>query len=321
MRLALTLGLALSVSACSGSARFAPSPDEAQIVTTDLERFYAVFDTLPDTVALEDATRRFQDGYFEGATAGLRAFRDRTGSPREFTEAVLARRQFYSAIRDRVLDGATHRAVADSARGAYRALEAVYPEAQFPDVYFVVGRLGTGGTVKRAGLVLGTEHYSSGDDVPTDELTAWQKQAISPPTERLPLVVHELMHAQQRPRGRQQRTRLYEALREGCPDYLTERLIGRHPNQATEAWAESREAELWAEFEPGLDETDFGDWFYRTPADADRPVDLGYVVGAWICEAYVEQAPDLESALRDVIALEDAGRIYRESGYEGSRER
>ncbi len=320
MRHVLVLGLVLAVSACSGSARFAATPDDAQIVTADLERFYAVFDALPDSIALEDATRRFEQDYFEGGTDGLRAFRDRTGTPREFTEAVLARRQFYSAIRGRVLDAATHRAVADSARGAYRALESLYPEARFPDVYFVVGRLGTGGTAKRAGLVLGTEHFSSGDNVPTDELTAWQKQAISPPAERLPLVVHELMHAQQRPRGRQARTRLYEALREGCPDYLTERLIGRHPNQTTEAWAEPREAELWAEFQPGLEETDLGDWFYRTPADTERPVDLGYVVGAWICEAYVEQAPDLEAALRDVITLENVGRIYRESGYEGSRD-
>ena len=317
MRYALVSALvsALALAACSAPARFAPTPDQARIVTDDLARFYAVFDALPPDV--EGAARRFEAGYFEVGSDGLRAFRDRTGSPRDFTEAVLARRPFYAAIRETVLDEATHRAVADSVRQAYRDLEAVYPDARFPDVYFVVGRLGTGGTAKPTGLVVGTEHWS-GTDVPMDGFTPWQRQALSPPSERLPLVVHEMMHAQQRPRGRRPRTRLFVALQEGCPDYLTERLVGRHTNEAATAWAEPRWDALWAEFRAGLDETDLGDWFFRAPNRPDepeRPVDLGYAVGAEICRGYVERAPDLETALRDVIVLEDVGRIWRESGY------
>lgn len=322
MRSVLPLAVCLiGLAACSGGYRSvaSPTPDAARFVTDDIARFYAVFDALPDSISVEDAARRFETGYFAVGSEGLHSFRDRTGDARAFAEAVLARRQFYRAIRRTALDRSLDQALADSARAAYRALDAIYPDARFPDVYLVIGRLRTGGTVKRPGLILGIEHYSGRDGVPMDELAAWQRTALFEPAMRLPLTIHELMHAQQRPRGRfQKRTRLYEALAEGCPDYLAERLVGRHPNAAEEAWALPREAELWAEFEAGLHETDFGDWFYRTPERADqpdRPVDLGYTIGKWICASYVENADDEQAALRDVIRFDDPARIFRESGY------
>ena len=316
LRVLALVALAL-LPGCSGGyvTRAAPTPEAARFVTDDLVRFYGVFDALPPSVSIGDAARRFRDGYFEPGSDGLRAFRDRTGDDETFARHVLGRRDFYRAIRPVLLDSAAARALADSARLAYAALERIYPEARFPDVYLVVGKLSTAGTVRRPGLVLGAEHYASGPDVPTTALTAWQLQAISPPEERVPLVVHELIHAQQNRRGLRKRTLLRKALVEGCADYLTERLVGRHPYSDLEAWARPREAELWAAFEPDLDDADLHGWFYTIPDDPEQPVDVGYVIGAWICEAYVENAPDEAAALRDVIHLEDPERIYRESGY------
>ena len=314
----LALPLFLLASACSGPPRFAPTPGAARIVTDDLARFYAVFDALADSVSVDQAGRQFEAGYFRPGSDGLRAFRDRTGDTETFTTSVLERRRFYTAIRDRVLDTRAYSALADSARDAYRALERIYPDARFPDVYVVVGKLSTGGTPKRAGLVLGAEHYADGPGVPRDELSAWQRQAVSSQDELLAIVVHELMHAQQK--GVTQRTVAGRAMSEGCADYVTERLVGRHPYAAAEAWARPRAAELWAEFEPALDDSDLGDWFFAVPerdGQPDRPVDLGYVLGAWICQAYVDNAADPAAALREVIRLEDPDRIVRESGFDG----
>ena len=318
MRLILSVLAFLSATGCSGPPRFAPTPDAARVVTDDLARFYAVFDALPDSASVEVTADAFDAGYFRPGSDGLRAFRDRTGDTETFARAVLDRRRYYAAIRSGVLDVSVYRALRDSVRIAYRELELIYPDARFPDVYVVVGKLSTGGTPKRAGLVIGAEHYASGPNTPTDELTAWQQQAISGSGDLVPIVVHELMHAQQRRVA--QRTVLRRAVVEGCADYLTERLVGRHPYAAQEAWARPRAAELWAEFEQDLEDTDLGDWFYRVPdrpAEPGRPVDLGYVMGAWICQSYVENATDSEAALRDVIRVDDPERIVRESGFDG----
>lgn len=310
-----TLAL-LGCGASGPTVRSAPTPEAARLVTDDLARFYAVFDALPDSVSARVAARRFRERYFAPGTTGLRAFRDRTGSDDAFAEAVLERRRFYAAIRGTVLDRSGDAALMDSVRAAYRALAAVYPEATFPDVYAVVGRLSTGGTVKTPGVVIGEEHGAATADTPVDELTAWQRsRGLSPRGDRLPLIVHEAMHAQQRPF--RQRTRGRRAVAEGCPDYLAERFAGRHPNAAAERWAAPRRAELTSEFMAAWDSEDLGDWFFRVPdreGDPGRPVDLGYTVGKWICEAYVERAADPEAALREVIRLDDPDRILRESG-------
>ena len=101
---------------------------------------------------------------------------------RIFARSVLARRQFFGAIRETVLSSAPAPALADSIRTAYRALEAMYPGARFPDVYFIVGRLQTGGTIGRPGLLVGAEHYAYTPGVPRGELSAWQQTAIFPPS-------------------------------------------------------------------------------------------------------------------------------------------
>ena len=313
---------ALMLAGCSGTKpRSAPTPDAARIVTDDLARFYAVFDALPATVDTADAVRRFEDGYFAPGSDGLRAFRLRTRDTETFTRAILDRRRFYSAIRSNVLSG--DESFADSVRAVYRSLARVYPDARFPDVYLLVGRLSTGGTIGPAGLLIGAEHYALSDDTPLDELSDWQRNAVFPASDRLPLVVHELMHAQQHTRRRSSKMTLLEkAIAEGCADHATERLVGRHPNARIEAWTAGREAELWDDFVVNLDATDTDDWFYMMPDIAgqpDRPADVGYVVGLWICRAYTAGAVDQDQALRTIIEARDPYRIYEESGFQPAR--
>lgn len=47
----------------------------------------------------------------------------------------------------------------------------------------------------------------------------------------------------------------------------------------------------------------------------DWCADLGYFVGARICEAYYEQAADKQQAIRDLMFVSDPQAILEASGY------
>src|SRR5262249_62248126 len=58
----------------------------------------------------------------------------------------LARRRFYDAIRSNTLAVDTAHAIKDSIHAAFRRMSALYPDAKYADVYFLIGRMSSGGT-------------------------------------------------------------------------------------------------------------------------------------------------------------------------------
>src|SRR2546425_3534293 len=97
-----------------------------------------------------------------------------------------------------------HRIGSAPARGIRRGLTrlaALNPEARFPNVYFLIGTLSTGGTTAQSGMLIGTEQNASDRATPLDELPDWaQKNFPTHAFESLVgLVVHEAVHTQQKP--------------------------------------------------------------------------------------------------------------------------
>ncbi len=48
---------------------------------------------------------------------------------------------------------------------SFKKLKEIYPDAVFPNVYFIVGRMNAGGTVTFKGLLIGIDMYGKTDDV------------------------------------------------------------------------------------------------------------------------------------------------------------
>jgi hypothetical protein len=193
----------------------------------------------------------------------------------------------------------------------------MYADAVFPDVYFLIGRMTSGGTLDRSALYIGTEFYSRSADTPVEELNPWERM-VTRSSELLPcIVLHELMHYQQRPvQGR--RTLLVAAVREGAPDWLAQQLCGANINDAAHAWLDAdsaRAAVVWQEFIADLDsESATGRWIGNANRSGERPADLGYVLGFRIAEAYYNRAADKAAALRDIIRADDPGAVWKGSG-------
>jgi hypothetical protein len=238
--------------------------------------------------------------------------------------AVRRRPRFFAAIRANTLAVDTARAIKDSIRTYYRRLAAIYPEAQFPPVYFLIGQLSSGGTTDTSGQLIGAEMHGVDSSTPLDELSAWERGGVGR-IQALPgLVAHELMHIQQAHAAERtdggsnsgsKPTLLATSLEEGCAAFMAWTVTGEDPARGASAYGLAHEHELWAEFQREMNGTDASNWLYNGDRSKDRPADLGYFVGARICESYYQRASDKRAAIREIFAMPDPPAFLARSGY------
>lgn len=236
--------------------------------------------------------------------------------------AVRHRPRFFAAIRANTLAIDTARGVKDSIRAYYRRLAALYPDAVFPPVYFVIGQLSSGGTTGDAGQLIGAELHGADATTPLGELSDWERRVVGR-VDGLPgIVAHELMHIQQsHARGGaaavegKGKTLLAQSLDEGCAHFLAWTVTGADPVKAADQYGIAHEHDLWIEFQRDMNGTDVSNWLYQGDRSKDRPADLGYFMGARICGAYYKRAADKRLAIRDIFAMPSAAEFLARSGY------
>jgi hypothetical protein len=263
-------------------------PDSARLVTSDIALFWDVL----DRAAADSLTPLLQREYLERGTRGLRDFiPGRILSAERLAQMITSNRPRYDAIRASSLRVTE---AEPGIRAAFRALKERYPDAVFPDVYFVIGRFNSGGTVSPNGLLIGAEMYGDPQRFPS-------------------IVAHELIHFQQRPLTAQP-SLLVQSFREGGADFVGEMIAGVHINSAAHTYGMAHERELWKEFQEQMHGTSYTGWMYGDPP-GERPADLGYFIGFRIAKAYYERAEDKAAALRDILQAADVAGILARSGY------
>jgi hypothetical protein len=268
----------------------APDPEAARFVTSDVALFWEVLDSTP----AQELALGLHCGYLREGTDALRDFIPlRIGSGEALAQAVEVQRERYEAVRESSLAMA---ALEPEIRATFRALQALYPGAVFPDVHFVMGRFNTGGTISQRGLLIGAEMYPDPSGVAA-------------------IVAHELIHFQQRPIPADQRTLLAQSILEGSADFLAELIWGDHINPQVHAYALPRERALWEEFSQVMHGADVSGWLYGD-APGGRPADLGYFFGYRIAEAYFAGAGAGRQAIHDILNITDFAGFLEGSGYD-----
>src|SRR5262249_39661715 len=143
-----------------------------------------------DRAVGDDKLAVFQNEYFDKGSYGLREFtRLRVNNPRNLMNVMMARPRYYASIRESTMRVG---AMKDRIMASFRKLKALYPDAVFPDIYFLIGVMNSGGTTTDRGLLIGTEMYGLTPQTPYDELTDWHK-AVLKSVDAIPsIVTHEL---------------------------------------------------------------------------------------------------------------------------------
>lgn len=286
-------------------------PDAARLVTSDISVFWRVFDKAP----LKDAAELFQREYIDPGTAGLHDFlRSRIQNGRYLAGTIAARPRYYAAIRGNTLAVDQTPAIKEAIRASFRRLKEIYPDAVFPDVYFVIGRMNSAGTVSSSGLLIGVEMNARSESTPVDELTDWERAVIGQIANLPNIVAHELIHIQQ-PHGGAKTTLLQQALSEGGADFMGEMISGGIINRVQRSYGDAHEQALWTEFRKEMLGADWSRWMFQGDRAKDRPADLGYYIGYRICEAFYRRAADKREAVRRILQITDPEGFLKESGY------
>lgn len=135
-------------------------PEHARLVTSDVIRFWEIFDRAAD----HEFADMLRSDYLEAGTQALRDFiPHRILSADSLAALVIRQRARYEAAREaslRVTD------LEGEIRAAWYALKYLYPYATFPDTYFVIGRffiaeLVTGRPPSAPYMAYGYEHEAA----------------------------------------------------------------------------------------------------------------------------------------------------------------
>lgn len=305
------------------------SPDSVGLITADIPRFWKAFD---DAAGKDSATRVriFNDEYIAVGSVGLEDFAriklkghgadSVVTAAEELARATNLYSRYYAGIRSASLTIATTDTVLGVVRRGLRQLSALYPNAKYPDIYFLIGRLNSAGTASSRGMLMGTEMSSRTATTPVDEIPPWVQQFTSSVSVATlgHIVIHETVHVLQLGEGRSCcRNLLHDALLEGGADFLSELASGPWLDSLSyHRYGRAHEEAVWRAFARDMHDTATKTWIASglDPNNHGAP-DLGYWVGYRICQAYYERAADKRRAVRDLVRLEDPDRILQSSGY------
>lgn len=297
------------------AVRLTANPDDVKVVTSDIDNFWGAYnEATPSNDSIV-----FRDAYLEKGSPGLKEFaRLKIANPSYFAMRVWNRSRYYASIRSSTM---AIRAMENQIRGNLLKLKDLYPDALFPDVYFMIGPMNAGGIATEEGLVIGAELFSEVPSSPLDELDPWEVSAIKPVDKIPSVVVHELVHFQQRYQSSAE-TLLGWSIGEGSADFLAELVGGSRINELQHAYGDRHEVELWEEFKQAMGGNDLSNWLYNGGSPAlsgnttGRPANLGNYFGYRICQAYYERASDKKQAIKEMLEVRDFSRFLAASGYE-----
>ena len=286
--------------------------EPGRIVAGDIDRFWKAYDAAAVAPTYEDTLRAFFENYYVPGSPGLKDFiRTRIGSVIQLVDALHNYPNYYASIREQTLR--VHEFVPEI-RSVLTRFSELYPEMQAPDVYFLIGRLTSGGTTSASRILIGTEMYGRTEVTDESELSPWLRTVLAGIDNVPTIVAHELIHTQQRFPRNSTGTLLAKAIQEGSCDFLGELISGRNINDHVHAWADPREAQLWGDFQDVMLGSETTGWLYGNRAP-EEPNDLGYWIGYMITAAYYARAVDKRQAIHDILHIQDFEAFLAASGF------
>lgn len=279
------------------------TPQNLKFISSDIELFYRAFD-----LALKDSAKAkpiFRKEYFSKGSDGLQDFfMTKIADEDRFVQTVFKNRDFYANAKSTLLQiGALKGPVYKNAA----TFGDLYPQAVFPNLYFVVGRFSSNGTISDNGLIIGAEQMSKTPKTDTSNWKDWQHQWIMDFSQIPVTVAHELVHFNQ-DGMKHENTLLCYAMIEGSAEFIAERITGKTDGDYTAF--KGREQQIWQDFKSEMQQDVYEEWI---EAGNKRPRNAMYWAGYMISKAYYENATDKKQAIYDLLHIQDYQAFFEKS--------
>ena len=271
------------------------------IVTLDVDRFYALYDdpalfAAPDVLAAR---------YLADASPVLREYMAmRRITPERVAKALREKPDLYRDAR-----GCAQKLGAIRTRlgTATDRLATLYPAAIFPPITIAISRGAPVAAANGKGLYVSLEALCAAKFLEADDENRF-----------VHVIAHEYVHAQQ-PLAQvedREETVLRAALIEGAAEFVAEQISGSVGYTHLQHWTKGREAAIEQAFLAEKDGKAIGSrWLYNQRGSEDWPGDLGYWVGYRVAKAHYNGASDKTKAIREIIEMRDPAAFLAESGW------
>lgn len=302
--------------------------NSAKFITSDIDHFWTAYDKITSTKDSAEQYRYLNQLFIEKGSPGLKAIMElKDYTAKSYIDAINSYPLFWNSIRKNTL----------SAKGISKMIEKdvlkikrLYPELKPANIYFTIGALRTGGTVKNGMVLIGAEISMADEHTETKEFPS-NLQHLKPHFKTNPikdlgfLNVHEYVHTQQK--TTEANDLLGQATLEGAAEFVAVKATGKTSplpalvyGKAIDEKGIANDEKIKAAFSLQMFNPSTGFWLYSNAQNQFGQRDLGYYVGYAICEKYYEKARDKKRAIKEMIALDyndstALARFVDQSGY------
>lgn len=288
--------------------------DDVEFETDDINNFWAAYDSYePGTVI----GTHFQNNYINKGSKVLKETFTKEGIiGNDFNAVFDEYKNFYGAIRELTLLRSTEKRPAIIA--AFKRLQSLYPKAAFTDVHFAIGRFNNGGRRVDSGVYVGMEFFAQANEVPVEELTAWERSNLRTSEGLEMIVCRETIHTLQNYGDKG--SILGASIFEGAADFLAETMTDERVAVARYEFGDENRADIWNNFKIAIaNDGPISDWVYQASEDNPYgyPRNMGYYMGYQIVKAFYDNKTDKAEAIEAILNIQDFNRFLEESGYEG----
>ncbi|MGI9533253.1 hypothetical protein [Lutimonas sp.] len=242
--------------------------------------------------------------YIDKGTAGLHEFMKlRNYSDTLYVQLIEDLPLFWESIRMNTLSVKSREKEINQ---SIETLKELYPELKPANIYFTIGGMRSGGTVKDDMSLIGCEIAAADKKVNISEFKSHGHDWLIPFFESqnsakiVSMNVHEYVHTQQKNMGT---NILSQALHEGSCDFITELVTKRNLQSHYMQFGATNESNLKQDFLREAFDTEYANWFYN--ADSRYGLqDVGYFMGYSICKAFYDKAENKRLAIKQIIELD-----------------
>ncbi|WP_343530471.1 Ig-like domain-containing protein [Pedobacter sp.] len=297
------------------SAKVLSAQKQSPIYTADIDHFWTAYDAIQKTNDLSQKITIINSQYIDKGSKGLKAFM----AARQYNDTLWVQLidklpKFWNSIRANTLS-IKHKT--DEFEKAIKKLKQIYPDLKPAEMYFTIGGLRSGGTVKDNMVLVGSEIATGNATTDVSEFTnSWLKNVFKEQSldNIVSLNIHEYIHTQQKPASS---NLLSQSIREGSCDFIAELSIQKPLQTKYLSYGKANTLNIKELFKKEMFFNDYTNWLYNG-SQRTEDADLGYYVGYEICKAYYQQAKNKKQAIKDIIELDFGNDQAVESFLEAS---